>query len=171
MVTLTRFKQGRHAGIALPRFDKSIDDRLPDARNVDKRAVDVIFLEGWVIGAQPQTTAELAEPANSLEQSRDSNRLWRTEVNISLAELNDGLQPLLDQFWYLCPPDWAAVLSWRWQQEQELSKPALASMAETSEFLAHFERLTRHMQEHCSRFADQIIDLDQHHMPCLRATG
>jgi D-glycerate 3-kinase len=165
---LTRFKQGSQAGIALPRFDKSADDRFPASRKVGKQAPDVIFLEGWVIGAQPQTPAELVEPANTLEQSRDSNRLWRTEVNTDLATLCESLQPLIDCYWYLCPPDWDSVVSWRWQQEQELSSPALASMADTATFLAHFERLSRHMQQNCMDFASQVIDLDQDHLPSLR---
>jgi D-glycerate 3-kinase len=168
---LSRLKTGRHSGLSLPRFDKSTDDSLRATTGLDKSPPEVVFLEGWVIGAQPQSPGELAEAINCLERERDSNRDWRIAVNDALTVLYDGLQNLLNQCWYLRPPGWDAVVAWRWQQEQELPVPRLVSLVETKTFLAHFERLVRHMQSDCVNFADRIIDLDENHTPTLRTSS
>ncbi len=49
--------------VPLPSFDKATDDRRPRSQwPVFQGPARVVILEGWCVGAVPQTAAQLAQP-------------------------------------------------------------------------------------------------------------
>ncbi len=67
----------------IPKFDKSIDDRLPKSKwhHLQKK-VDIFILEGWCVGARPEKNLDnLNKPINKLEAIEDKNCKWRLKVN------------------------------------------------------------------------------------------
>lgn len=76
----------RGAAVRLPRFDKAIDDRSPETSWPTAAAnTRVMLFEGWCVGALPQESEALAEPANALEREEDRDGTWRRYVNDMLA--------------------------------------------------------------------------------------
>jgi D-glycerate 3-kinase len=155
----------------LPVFDKATDDRRPRAQ---WRAVEgplrVVILEGWCVGALPQTAMQLAEPVNELERREDPDGRWRTYVNDALAgryrALFDRLSPLV----LLAAPSFEVVQRWRGEQEQRLRDKLAREGGDASRvmddaaigrFIAHYERVTRHILEEMPQRADHVIDLDE----------
>ena len=66
----------------LPKFDKSIDDRLKKKywHNIKERP-EVVILEGWCVGAKPQSNSLIKKPINILEKYEDKNLIWRKQIN------------------------------------------------------------------------------------------
>ena len=58
----------------LPKFDKSIDDRLKKKYwfNIKERP-EIVILEGWCVGARPQSNSLIKKPINILEKYEDKN--------------------------------------------------------------------------------------------------
>ncbi len=55
----------------LPAFDKATDDRRPRSQwRSCQGPMRVVILEGWCVGALPQTAAQLAQPVNALERMK-----------------------------------------------------------------------------------------------------
>lgn len=161
------------AQVALPRFDKSVDDRQDE--NLWPRTsapVDLIILEGWCVGSVPEEPEALKEPVNELESEEDGQALWRSFVNNSLATDYQKLFQQLDSFILLKAPDFDAVYRWRLEQEQKLAQKTLLSggqataiMDETqiARFIQHYERLTRHNLAVLPERAQTVLELDQNH--------
>ncbi len=172
---LERLLTGDTAGLALPRFDKAADDRRAEPRPwTGPAAPAIVLLEGWMVGAPPQPAAELVAPLNALEREQDPDGRWRRQVNRYLAAYHEALRPRLAARWYLRAPRWASVVAWRWQQERERAATTghqgFDSEQAVRGFLAHFERIGRHMQAHCEEWADLVIRLDAQHrarLTCL----
>ena len=155
-----------HTEILMPRFDKSIDDRLPEPEVLPAGfRPQVIVIEGWMIGVPPQDQRALRASVNALESEHDPDGDWRLRVNNYLRHYFNALDPLLDGRWTLLAPDWNTVIDWRWQQEREGGPGLLASRAGIGKFLDHYQRLCQHMQESASHWADAIIQLDKNHLP------
>ncbi len=135
----------------LPRFDKLADDRKPEADwPVFPGRPVAIILEGWCLGAQPQTQAMLASPINELERTQDADGRWRGEINDGLAGGYADLTARLDRLVFLQAPDFARVLDWR--SEQEAGLLGVTSLpperrAAIADFVRFYERLTRHMMD------------------------
>ena len=107
--------------VAIPRFDKSVDDRLPREQwDAVVAPVRVILLEGWCVGACHQTAEALAKPVNSLEASEDADGRWRRYVNAQLAGSYQRLFGALDRLVLLAAPGFDVVHGWRLQQEEAL---------------------------------------------------
>lgn len=166
---LDTFRSGR--GISLPRFDKSIDDRLPFedwAHHPD--GLDMLILEGWCLGARAQTESELSKPINKLESDEDPDGIWRAYVNTCLANGYRDLFKAIDRLIFLSAPDMETVKLWRWQQEEDLAAKigqkdlgtALMSQPEIGRFVAHFERLTRANIKNLPAQSDLTLDLNVH---------
>jgi len=157
-------QSGRIAGLLLPVFNKSIDDVEPQScwHPVVTRP-DYLIVEGWCLGAPAQAAPELEAAVNELESNQDPLATWRRYVNRCLALYHSSLRQRVGQFWYLAVPDWDCVIDWRWQQEQELSRPLLASREETRNFLATFERIVRHMLATSRGWADFRLEADSSH--------
>jgi D-glycerate 3-kinase len=154
----------------LPVFDKAIDDRRPRAqwRNV-QGPMRVVILEGWCVGALPQTAAELAHPINALERDEDADGRWRGYVNAALTDRYPALFNRLSPLVLLAAPSFEVVQRWRGEQEQRLREriaseggdgSRVMSDAQIARFIAHYERVTRHILAEMPQRADHLISLD-----------
>jgi D-glycerate 3-kinase len=132
--------------------------------------VDVVLLEGWCLGARPESPQALAEPVNALERERDPDGVWRIYVNAALAGPYRALFARLDLLVLFTAPDFATVLAWRQEQEAKLRDRLAAegrgvdralSEAQVAEFVQHYERLTRHITRELPARADLVIALDR----------
>ena len=129
----------------------------------------MVLFEGWCVGARPQAAAELVQPVNSLEREEDPDRTWRSFVNAALATY----QPLfaeLDLLVQFVPPDFEVVARWRMEQEAKLRArqtdlPGVMSDGQVERFVAHYERLTRHIIREMPARADALVRLDSHRRP------
>lgn len=153
----------------LPRFDKHRDDQAPESQ---QRLISgqprVVILEGWCLGAKPQSQQALAAPINALEQDEDPQGRWRSYVNQQLAGPYQDLMERMDYHLHLAAPSWDAVLRWRWQQEQQLIRSqgsayqgGLATDAAFTRFMAHYERLTRSLLAGHDNRADILLHLNE----------
>lgn len=160
--------------LILPTFDKATDDCI-DSEHCPcvSGCVDVIILEGWFVGAAPQTEKELAAPANELESNQDRSGHWRRYVNRQLAGDYQKLFAQLDTLIVLQAPAFAQVYEWRELQEDKLrnqrsnAAEGVMDKAGISYFIQHFERLTRHCLATLPARADIVFLLDENH----RVTG
>jgi D-glycerate 3-kinase len=155
----------------LPVFDKATDDRRPRAQWRECHGpMRVVILEGWCVGALPQTTAQLATPVNALEREEDADGVWRRTVNDALAgryrPLFDRLSPLV----LLAAPSFEVVQRWRGEQEHRLREKLqreggdasrVMNDAAIARFIAHYERVTRHILTEMPQRADHLISLDE----------
>ena len=165
--------------VALPVFDKALDDRAPIGQwPVVRAPVDVVLFEGWCVGARPQPPESLAETLNTLEAETDRSGRWRRYVNERLRTDYASLFLRLDLLIMLRIPNFEKVVEWRSLQEQKLrerlrGRPRIAAQlsgmsdAEIAHFVQHYERLTRHMLKTMPDYADAVIDIDENH----RMTG
>ncbi len=156
----------------LPRFDKASDDRVPREHwRIARGDTQVLLLEGWCVGARPQTDTALSEPVNALERDEDADGRWRRYVNAALAGDYQRLFARLDRLVLLAAPGFSIVRDWRTQQERALRAAAGADAtgvmddAELVRFIAHYERVTRHVLEEMPGRADLTIRLDETRRP------
>jgi D-glycerate 3-kinase len=171
--TLARL--GRPGPTPVPSFDKAHDTRRPAAQwPVATGPVDVILFEGWCVGARPQADAALEPPINALERDEDADGVWRSYVNSALAGGYQRLFDRLDLFVLLAAPSFEVVLDWRIEQERKLKArlaregrdPALTmDEAALRRFVAHYERLTRHILAEAPGRADVVISLSEDRRP------
>ena len=162
---------------ALPSFDKAIDDRRPrDAWPVHDGPADYVLFEGWCVGARAQSEAALARPVNALERDEDGDGHWRGAVNAALVGPYRALFDRIDIQIMLRIDGMERVYEWRRLQEQKLKErvtregtggaPArVMSDAELERFIAHYERITRHLLGEMPGRADIVFDIDEHHQP------
>jgi D-glycerate 3-kinase len=156
--------------IALPYFNKAIDDRMPHSQWPHQTLpVDILILEGWCVGARPQLPENLLQPINSLEDEQDKNCIWRNFVNQELATQYQQLFDKLDALIMLKAPSMEAIEDWRWLQEQKLiaatkgQGQGLMSQEQVKYFIQHYERLTRHILEEMPARADLVFHLNNDH--------
>ncbi|HJS33883.1 MAG TPA: kinase, partial [Pseudoxanthomonas sp.] len=156
--------------IALPRFDKLADDRLPTAGwpRMSERA-DLVLFEGWCLKAMPEDDIALSAPVNALERDEDRDGAWRRHCNDALRRDYPALWSRIDTLWFLQPPGFGIVRTWRWQQEQAMlaRDPARTGMdrAQLDRFIQHYERTSRHLLATLPGIADRTIQLDEARQP------
>jgi D-glycerate 3-kinase len=166
--TIRALREGKP--LAIPRFDKARDDRLPVAEwpRWEGRS-DLVIFEGWCVGARPQRADELREPINELEREHDASGDWRFYVNRELGGHYQSLFAEVDLLLMLRPDGFERVLQWRENQEARLREagggPEVMSPAEVRRFVMHFERLTRFMWEEMPERADAVVHLGDDHVP------
>lgn len=151
--------------LALPRFDKLADERLPMADwEPVKAPLDLLVFEGWFLGAPAEDSAALVAPLNALERQADPEGRWRRGCNHALATQYPALWQRCDRLWFLQPPDFAVVPRWRWQQEQHLQtvQPGRTGMtrAQLERFVQYYERVSRQALRTLPALADHCIVLD-----------
>jgi D-glycerate 3-kinase len=161
--------------VHLPRFDKALDTRRAETDWEPVQApVDVVLFEGWCVGARPQPEEDLVSPVNALEREADPSGVWRAYVNAQLAGPYRALFDRIGYFVLIEPPGFEVVLGWRREQERKLRERLSAagqdqaramSDAEVERFVAHYERLTRHILAEAPRRADRIVRLDAQRRP------
>ena len=163
--TITNLLSGE-VNIPLPRFNKHEDDCVPASDWLtNKKPVDIIILEGWCVGSEPQPLFSLSEPLNELEQQFDKEGVWRRCVNSCLANEYKAVFNLIDYTVMLKAPSFSDVFTWRQEQEQKLiAKKGEGSGTMTNEqlvyFISHFERITRENLNTLSAKANALIELD-----------
>lgn len=134
--------------VSIPRFDKSADDRFAEAEIV-QQPVDIILLEGWCLGARPQTKEALLEPVNDLERLEDSKAEWRKHINRVLEQDFLPLYNRIDRWVMLQAPGFDRVYQWRLEQEHKLAQAwgdtsgkRIMSDAQVARFIELFRRIT-----------------------------
>lgn len=157
--------------IAVPRFDKLADDRAEDAWTRVQGRVDLVLFEGWCVGAVPEDGPALATPINALEREEDADGRWRHYCNAALRRDYSALWSRLDALWFLQPPGFEVVRTWRWQQEQAMvaRDPARRGMdrAQLDRFIQHYERTSRHLLATLPATADRVVRLDEQRRPII----
>lgn len=153
--------------VKLPRFDKSIDDRLDVSLWPSVEApVDIILFEGWCVATPPQPSLQLTEPVNELELLEDREGIWRGLVNEALSSHYRDLFASIDLLLFIKVPDFDSALKWRSKQEQQtFDQQQLQGRAmdkqEMKRFIQFFERLTSYNLAHMGELADIIFELNE----------
>jgi D-glycerate 3-kinase len=161
----------------LPAFDKAVDDRLPESEWPEfKGRPAVIILEGWCVGAEPQSQANLEAPLNELEARSDPDAVWRQYVNDQLNCVYPALFSLFDILIMIAAPSWDVVYEWRCLQEAKLrdkcqrlglERSRVMTPVQLQEFVQYYERITRHCLAEMPARADYVLAMDDGH----RITG
>lgn len=152
--------------VVLPVFDKALDERCPDRPAVK---LDLLIVEGWCLGLQPQNTAALIKPVNMLEASEDPQVNWRNYINQQLAGPYQEYFRLLSLLIWLKAPDWSSVCRWRERQEQQLWQQRGAGMSalQLQRFMLYFQRLTELSYQQLPTRADYTVVLNTLQQPYL----
>ena len=151
----------RGGDVAVPRFDKGVDDRAGEM--IVAGPVDVVVLEGWCVGAPPRPASESLAPINALERESDVAGAWRNAIDDALRGSYAELNKALDAVVFLKVPGLDAVRRWRLQQERERPVAQRMTAAEVARFVAHYERITRRMLSELPNTADVTVELGEHH--------
>jgi D-glycerate 3-kinase len=170
LAVLDALARGEEA--VLTRFDKAQDDRLPEAQwDRAPAGCDLLVFEGWCVGARPQPDAALARPVNALEAQEDPDGRWRAYANAMLAGPYQALFARIDALVLLAAPCFEVVFDWRLQQEAKLRErvgpgpSVVMDAAGLARFIAHYERLTRHILAEMPARADVVVRLDENRRP------
>ena len=154
------------SAVAIPRFDKALDERCPrQAWGVVDQGVDIVLLEGWCLGARAQSESALAAPVNALETGEDQGASWRYHVNSVLRQDFEPLYQRVDQWVMLAAPSFDCVYQWRLEQEQKLAArragDAIMNASQMARFIQFYERLTRHCLESLPQRMHHFYQLDE----------
>ena len=155
--------------IKLPKFEKANDDRVKIKYwfNV-KNKPEIIILEGWCVGAKPQSNHLIKKPINILEKYEDKDSKWREFVNTKLKKEYKKLFNMIDHFIFMKIPDFKAVFRWRLLQETKLKKKShsnkkIMSYKEIKRFIMFYQRITLQMIKDLSKSASVIMLLKKNH--------
>jgi len=161
--------------MALPRFDKSLDDRArPDSWPTVSGPIDLLVLEGWCVGSMPQSNEALRKAINNLEEHQDTSGDWRQYVNEQLDGPYAELFARLDALVFLQAPNFDAIYRWRVEQEEKLARTSdhgaagIMNREQITDFIQHYERLTRANIAGLPETADVTFELDDSH-DCVRS--
>ena len=165
--TISQLRDGHCC--ALPRFDKLADEPLPVRQWPQSGPrLQLLILEGWMLGVQAQEASALLAPVNPLERDEDADGRWRHWCNQRLQDDYPALWQQLDWWCLLQAPDWETVRGWRAEQEARLAiNQGRSGMdaAALARFLAHFERVGRHALASLPARAALCIALDAQRRP------
>lgn len=155
--------------IKLPQFDKAHDDCVPASKwPVINSTPDLIVLEGWCLGALPESPEALKQSINALEQEEDSSGQWRQHVNQQLFETYPALFSQIDFWVMLKAPSFDCIYQWRLQQEnkladrqqQENTPDKIMDEAAVNRFIQFYQRLTEHCLTTLPDKMDVIFELN-----------
>ena len=161
--------------VAVPKFNKAIDDRLAENQwPVITKPVDVIVLEGWCLGAQAQTDAELQQAINDLEQDEDPQAIWRRYVNQQLSDNYANLFKMVDTWIMLKAPSFDCVFNWRLEQENKLRVSLSQNPTTTQQdidkimddkavgrFIKFYQRITQYLLTTLPNKVNYLFELDE----------
>jgi len=152
-----------------PKFDKSTDDRFKKKywNNIEKKP-EIVILEGWCIGAKPQSNTLIKKPINNLEKQEDKNFIWRKYVNEKLKREYKSLFAKIDHFIFIKIPNFKAVFKWRLLQEKKLKKKSysnkkIMNYKEIKRFIMFYQRITLQMIKDLSKSASVVIFMKKNH--------
>ena len=155
----------------MPKFDKSIDDRLKKNKwqKITKKP-DIIILEGWCIGAKPQMFSKLKKPVNELEKYEDKKMIWRNFANSNLKKSYKKLFSMIDEIIFLKVPNFSLITKWRLKQEKKLNlrnklakNKKIMSYSEVLRFVMFYERITLQMFLDLPKIASVVMCLNNNH--------
>jgi len=152
----------------IPKFDKSIDDRLKEKKwQYIQEKPNIVIFEGWCVGATFQKNKDLLIPINRLEKEQDIDRIWRTTVNNELKKSYRKIFELIDKIIFLKVPNFQYVYKWRLLQEKKLKVTSKGTKTmkteEIKNFIMFYERLTKHMLKNLPKTADVLVKIDGKH--------
>ncbi len=163
-VKMKRFKKTR-----LPKFDKSIDDRSKKKYwfNI-KEKPEIVILEGWCVGAKPQSNFLIKKPVNLLEKYEDHNLAWRNYVNSKLKKEYKKIFAMIDSYIFMKIPNFKMVFKWRLLQENKLKNKSrirkkIMSYNEIKRFIMFYQRITLQMVKDLSKSASVVMLLNKNH--------
>jgi D-glycerate 3-kinase len=167
--------------VAIPRFNKAIDDRAPPAEWPRILApLDVVVLEGWCLSIPAQAESQLLLPINALETQEDCDGRWRSFVNQQIQQDYAAWYGMVDFLVMLKAPHFDKVYEWRQTQEDKLKAAVemgagngsrLMDREQLQRFIQHYERLTRHGLEALPAIADVVFELTGEQMIAGRVKG
>ena len=153
----------------LPKFDKSMDERLKKKywSNIKKRP-EIVILEGWCVGAKPQSNSIINKSINVLEKYEDKHLIWRKYANEKLKKEYKKLFAMIDHFIFMKIPNFNVVYEWRLLQENKLKKKShlnkkIMSYNGIKRFIMFYERITLQMIKDLSKSASVVIFLKTNH--------
>ena len=152
----------------IPKFDKSIDNRLSKSNWLQvKKKPNIVIFEGWCVGASAQKNKDLILPINKLEKYKDKKKIWRQKVNLKLRKEYKKIFDLIDKLIFLKVPSFKYVLKWRLLQEKKLRITRKGNKTMTDKqvknFIMYYERITKHMLKTLPKDADTVISIDSQH--------
>mgnify|MGYP003325372007 FL=1 len=166
-----KVKAKKVKALSLPKFDKSVDDRVSkDKWYKIKSKPDIVIFEGWCVGAKSQSKKQLIKPINSLERLNDQSMKWRKYVNLNLKNKYKKFHSMMDCLLYLKAENFALLRKWRLVQEKKLKitnkdKKNLKVMnkQEVLNFMMTYQRITEHMFKTATKYSSIVMSLNGHH--------
>ena len=162
-------KKNQFEKIKLPRFEKARDNRAKKKYwfNI-KQKPEIVILEGWCVGAKPQSNSLIKKPINTLEKHEDRDLIWRKYANKKLKKEYKQLFSMIDHFIFMKIPNFRMVLKWRLLQENKLkkkshSKEKIMSFNEIERFIMFYQRITLQMVKDLSKSASVVMLLKKNH--------
>jgi len=167
---LKKIKSKKNKVISLPTFDKSIDDRAmkPKWKKINY-IPDIIILEGWCVGAKPQSNKLLYKAVNILEKRDDPNFKWRNYVNKQLQNKYKYLFSKMNDIIYMKVPNFSSLQKWRLKQEKKLrlknikKKSKVMTNSEVLRFMMTYQRVTQQMFKVLPKIASVVVNLNKNH--------
>ena len=125
-------------------------------------------MEGWCVGARPQSNSLIKKPVNILEKYEDENLIWRKCVNEKLKREYKKLFAMIDYYIFMKIPNFNMVFKWRLLQEKKLRKKLrikkkIMSFSEIKRFIMFYQRITLQMIKDLSKSASIIMLLKKNH--------
>ena len=162
-------KKEKFRKIKLPKFEKARDDRLKKKywHSLKKRP-EIVILEGWCVGAKPQSNSLIRKPINILEKYEDRDLMWRKHVNEKLKKEYKNLFAMIDYLIFMKVPNFNMVFKWRLLQENKLRKKSylktkVMSYNEIKRFIMFYQRITLQMIKDLSKSASIVMLLKKNH--------
>jgi D-glycerate 3-kinase len=153
----------------LPKFNKSIDDRMKKKHwlKINKRP-EIVILEGWCVGARAEKSVLLKKPINILEKYEDKDLIWRKFVNEKLKKEYKKVFSMIDHHIFMKAPNFKMVFKWRLLQEKKLrrklnDKLKIMSYKEVKRFVMFYQRITLQMMKDLSKSASIVMMLKKNH--------
>ena len=165
----TLIRKKKFKKIKLPKFEKAGDNRTKKKYwfNI-KQKPEIVILEGWCVGAKPQSNSLIKKPINVLEKYEDKDFIWRKHVNEKLKKEYKKVFAMIDNFIFIKIPNFNVVFKWRFLQESKLrkklhSKKKIMSYNEIKRFIMFYERITLQMIKDLSKSASIVMFLKKNH--------
>ena len=162
-------KKEKFRKIKLPKFEKARDDRLKKKYwHSLKKKPEIVILEGWCVGAKPQSNSLIRKPINILEKYEDRDLIWRKYVNEKLKKEYKKLFAMIDYLIFMKVPNFNMVFKWRLLQENKLRKKSylktkVMSYNEIKRFIMFYQRITLQMIKDLSKSASVVMLLKKNH--------
>ena len=153
----------------IPKFDKSTDDRMKNKywSKISKKP-EIVILEGWCVGAKPQSNSLIKKPINNLEKKEDRRLIWRKQVNEKLKKEYKKVFSMIDHLIFLKVPSFDMVFKWRLLQETKLKKRShlnkkIMTYNQIKRFIMFYQRITLQMLKDLSKSASVVMLLKKNH--------